>query len=41
MALLEVVALRSAYSGVIALWDVSFSVAEGQVVARLSLSLRP
>jgi branched-chain amino acid transport system ATP-binding protein len=35
MALLEVGDLCSAYSGVIALWDVSFSVAEGQVVTLL------
>src|SRR5450631_4363678 len=35
MALLEVGDLCSAYSGVIALWDVSFSVAAGQVVTLL------
>ena len=32
MSLLEVTQLRSAYGGVVALWDVSFEVAEGQVV---------
>ena len=35
MALLEVADLSSAYRGIVALWDVSFSVAEGQVVTLL------
>src|ERR1700694_1432862 len=35
MALLEVGELSSAYRGVVALWDVSFSVPEGQVVTLL------
>jgi branched-chain amino acid transport system ATP-binding protein len=35
VALLEVGDLSSAYRGVVALWDVSFSVAEGQVVTLL------
>src|ERR1700694_3875368 len=35
MALLEVGDLSSAYRGVVALWDVSFSVGEGQVVTLL------
>ena len=35
MSLLEVRELRSAYGGVVALWDVSFEVAEGQVVTLL------
>jgi branched-chain amino acid transport system ATP-binding protein len=35
MALLEVESLRSAYGRVTALWDVSFSVEEGQVVTLL------
>ena len=35
MPLLEVGDLSSAYRGVVALWDVSFSVAEGQVVTLL------
>jgi branched-chain amino acid transport system ATP-binding protein len=35
VSLLEVAELRSAYGGVVALWDVSFEVAEGQVVALL------
>jgi branched-chain amino acid transport system ATP-binding protein len=35
VSLLEVVELRSGYGGVVALWDVSFEVAEGQVVALL------
>jgi branched-chain amino acid transport system ATP-binding protein len=35
VSLLEVAELRSAYGGVVALWDVSFDVAEGQVVTLL------
>jgi branched-chain amino acid transport system ATP-binding protein len=35
VSLLEVAELRSAYGGVVALWDVSFEVAEGQVVTLL------
>jgi branched-chain amino acid transport system ATP-binding protein len=35
VSLLEVRELRSAYGGVVALWDVSFEVAEGQVVTLL------
>jgi branched-chain amino acid transport system ATP-binding protein len=35
VSLLEVSQLRSGYGGVVALWDVSFEVAEGQVVTLL------
>jgi branched-chain amino acid transport system ATP-binding protein len=35
VSLLEVAELRSGYGGVVALWDVSFKVAEGQVVTLL------